>query len=108
MGESIKIVDLARDLIRFSGFEPDEDISIEFIGLRPGEKLHEEPLRVQGAVRATIHECIFVAEMPRVDGKRLKADVEVLKELAREGNRHRIAEKLKEMIPEYRPNMKKK
>ncbi|MBT9148075.1 MAG: UDP-N-acetyl-alpha-D-glucosamine C6 dehydratase [Syntrophomonadaceae bacterium] len=108
MGEPIKIVDLARDLIRFSGFEPDEDISIEFIGLRPGEKLHEEPLRVQGAVRATIHECIFVAEMPRVDGKRLKADVEVLKELAREGNRHRIAEKLKEMIPEYRPNMKKK
>jgi FlaA1/EpsC-like NDP-sugar epimerase len=103
MGEPVKIVDLARDLIAFSGFEPDEDISIEFIGLRPGEKLHEEPLNAQGTVKATTHESIFVAEMLKVDGERLKRDVEVLKELAREGDGRRIAEKLKEMIPDYRP-----
>ena len=60
MGTPIKIDDMARDLVRLSGFEPDVDIKIEYIGLRPGEKLHEE-LIVEGEdVLSTAHKKIMV------------------------------------------------
>ncbi len=62
MGQSVKIVDLARDLIRLSGFEPDEDIRIEFVGLRPGEKLYEELLLAEEGIKSTAHENIFVGK----------------------------------------------
>ena len=62
MGQSIKILDLARDLIRLSGFEPDKDIKIEFIGLRPGEKLYEELMLKEEGVKSTSHENIFVGK----------------------------------------------
>lgn len=59
MGEPVRIVDLARDLIALSGFKPDEEI--EFSGIRPGEKLFEELLTVDEAVEATRHARIFAA-----------------------------------------------
>lgn len=62
MGEPVKIVDLARDLIRLSGLEPEEDIKIEFTGIRPGEKLYEELLTEAEGVTATKHQRIFVAQ----------------------------------------------
>jgi FlaA1/EpsC-like NDP-sugar epimerase len=62
MGEPVKIVDLARDLIRLSGLEPDEDIKIKFTGIRPGEKLYEEILTEAEGVTATKHKRIFVAQ----------------------------------------------
>lgn len=61
MGEPVKIVDLARDLIRLSGYEPGVDIPIVFTGARPGEKLYEELLTAEEGTRATSHERIFVA-----------------------------------------------
>ncbi|WP_372995855.1 polysaccharide biosynthesis protein [Lutispora sp.] len=62
MGESVKITDLARDLIRLSGFEPDIDIKIEFTGLRPGEKLYEELLLAEEGIESTRHKSIFVGK----------------------------------------------
>lgn len=62
MGESVKIAELARDLIRLSGYVPDVDIKVEYTGLRPGEKLYEELLLAEEGVKTTSHEHIFVAK----------------------------------------------
>jgi len=60
MGEPVKIVDMAHDLIRFSGFEPEKDIKIEFIGLRPGEKLFEELITDGEGIIKTDHKKILI------------------------------------------------
>ncbi len=65
MGEPVKIIDLARRMIRLAGFEPEKDIKITYSGIRPGEKLYEEILTAQEGVSATLHQRIFVA---RPDG----------------------------------------
>lgn len=62
MGEPVKIVDLARDLIKLSGFEPDEDIEIVFTGLRPGEKLYEELLLSEEGIQTTAFRQIYVGQ----------------------------------------------
>ncbi len=71
MGKPVKIVDLANDLIRFSGLKPDHDIKIEFIGLRPGEKLYEELLTAEEGLAKTSSEKIFVGKPQPVDGTKL-------------------------------------
>jgi len=58
----VKILDLARDLIKLSGFEPDEDIKIVFTGLRPGEKLYEELLLDEEGIQKTYHENIYIGK----------------------------------------------
>ena len=62
MGEPVKILDLAKDLIKLSGFEPGVDIKIEYIGLRPGEKLYEELLMAEEGLKETKHEKIFIGK----------------------------------------------
>ncbi len=62
MGAPVKIVDLARDMIRLSGLEPDEDIEIEYTGVRPGEKMYEELLTAEENNTSTSHERIFIAQ----------------------------------------------
>ena len=68
MGEPVKILDLASDLIRLSGFEPGRDIDIVFSGIRPGEKLYEETLTEMEGVTGTRHEKIFIAQPNRLEG----------------------------------------
>ena len=62
MGQPVKILDLAKDLIRLSGFEPDIDIKIIFTGLRPGEKLYEELLLDEEGIQNTYHENIYIGK----------------------------------------------
>jgi len=107
MGEPVKIIDLALNLIKLSGLIPDEDIKIEFIGLRPGEKLFEELLTEKERNRVlgdSGHEKIFIAEVEEVDEEKLEKDVRELEVLAREMDGEGIVRKLQEMMPSYKPN----
>ncbi len=103
MGEPIRIVDLARDLIRLHGLEPDKDILIDFIGLRPGEKLHEELITSGEGIVPTSHEKIMVlrgqTDPPEIVLKR----VEELLDVARRSEDSTIKRKLREIVPEYAP-----
>ena len=75
MGECVKIDDLARDVIRLSGYIPDVDIKIEYTGLRPGEKLYEELLLAEEGIMATKHEYIFIAKPLDVSYKEMLAHI---------------------------------
>jgi FlaA1/EpsC-like NDP-sugar epimerase len=101
MGEPVKIIDLAKDLIRLSGFEAGVDIEIKYIGLRPGEKLFEEILTAEEGAKATKHEKIHVARATNLSPETLWTHVQSLKELARKGKCQEIKNKLKEIIPAY-------
>jgi FlaA1/EpsC-like NDP-sugar epimerase len=103
MGSPIKILDLARDLIRLSGFEPDEDIEIKFIGLRPGEKLYEELITEGEGIFPTNHEKISVLRKPPCDFNWLKTEIDELIVLAEKQDAAGIKRKLKEILPEYKP-----
>ncbi len=78
MGEPVKIIDLARNLIRLSGFEPDTDIKIKVVGLRPGEKLYEELLLDGEGLEDTCHEKIFVGKPMYTDFKFLQRELDIL------------------------------
>jgi FlaA1/EpsC-like NDP-sugar epimerase len=105
MGQPVKIVDLAKDLIRLSGYEPGRDIAIEFSGLRPGEKLYEE-LFIQGEIYdSTEHEKIRIvrnasAKLP----EKLRFVVGMLIDAARQNNLARIRLLLQQLLPEYQPS----
>ena len=78
MGKPVKILDLAKEMIRLSGFEPDVDIPIVYIGIRPGEKLFEELLTAEEGVVATQNQKIFIAKLSGVDEARLRANLDSL------------------------------
>jgi len=103
MGTPVKIVDMARDLIRLSGFEPDVDIKIEYVGLRPGEKLFEELITSGEGIVPTNHEKIMVLRGKTCDQERLNAIIEELTKLALEQNGAGIRAKLQEIVEDYRP-----
>ena len=105
MGTPVKIVDMARDLIRLSGFEPDADIKIEFVGLRPGEKLYEELITSGEGIVPTSHEKILVLRGKTCDQDRLNAVIEDLSKLAQEQDEAGIRAKLKEIVEDYRPTV---
>jgi FlaA1/EpsC-like NDP-sugar epimerase len=86
MGEPVKIVEMARDLIRFSGFEPDVDIPLKFTGMRPGEKLYEELLTAEEGTIASRYEKLFIAQKRAVDEVTLEKMLHKLKILASQEN----------------------
>jgi FlaA1/EpsC-like NDP-sugar epimerase len=101
MGEQIKVVDLARNLITLSGLKPDIDIEIKFIGLRPGEKMFEEMLLDKERDKATRHDKIYIAQPDSFDHAKLNRDIRALERLAVLMDRDRILGKLKDMVPGY-------
>jgi FlaA1/EpsC-like NDP-sugar epimerase len=104
MGEQVRVVDLARNLIRLAGFIPDEEIKIVFTGIRPGEKLSEElvgwdevaePCAVARILRVRGEEC---------DGSSFRQHVVELEDVAAEGDSKAVREKLSEVVPTYHLN----
>ena len=103
MGEPVKIVDLARQMIRLAGLRPDRDIKLEFIGLRPGEKLREELFHVAEAVIPTGNPAIRLAAPRTADYPMLARSIDELEEHARARREERVLQLLDRLVPEYRP-----
>jgi FlaA1/EpsC-like NDP-sugar epimerase len=101
MGEPVRIVELARELITLSGFRPGEDIEMLFTGLRPGEKLFEE-LSIEGEdMQRTRHPKISIWRNIPMDRDGLRAGIKELVEIAQTQNHSSIVRKIKELVPEY-------
>lgn len=103
MGEPVNIDEMARDLIRFSGFEPDKDINIEYVGLRPGEKLFEELMKESEDVLPTRHESILVLNSEKCDMKKINGNLDILKHAAMLRNCEMIKSGFKDIVMEYQP-----
>jgi len=101
MGEPVKIVDLAKNMIRLSGFEPNKDIRIEFTGLRPGEKLYEELLTSEEGTNTTTHKKIFEAALEDVNQEWLSREIERFDTCKTDID---VINVLQDIIPTYDPN----
>ena len=82
MGEPVKILDLATNLIKFSGYTPDVDIKIEFTGIRPGEKLYEELLMDEEGMKTTPNKLIKIGKPINIDEKKLMSSLKILYDAA--------------------------
>jgi FlaA1/EpsC-like NDP-sugar epimerase len=99
MGEPVKIVDMARDLIELSGLTPGEDIQIKFTGLRPGEKLFEELLTAEEGTTATSHAKVFRANLRQVDGSLLEQKLLLLRKMR---DPQAVRTMIGDLVPSYR------
>lgn len=106
MGEPVKILDLAKNLIRLSGYIPGEDIKIEFTGLRPGEKLYEEMLMAEEGLKQTKNKLIHIGEPIEFDEEEFFKELEELAvESKDELSNEEIKEWVKKLVPTYRPSI---
>lgn len=101
MGEPVKIVDLAEQMIHLSGMEAGKDIEIEFTGLRPGEKLYEELFHQSESLIGTTHPKIMLSASREVDWKEMQALLEKLRGACTEREADRVRALLQEMVPEF-------
>jgi FlaA1/EpsC-like NDP-sugar epimerase len=104
MGEPVKIVDLARNLILLSGLRPDEDIRIEFTGVRPGEKLYEELHTFEESTATTSHEKIKIFIGPSLSYEEMSEKIETLRRICSSRDTTQLILLLKELVPEYNPS----
>lgn len=100
MGEPMKIIDLAKNLIKLSGYRVDEDIRIEYIGLRPGEKMYEELLMHEEGLRKTANRMIYIGRPIEFDSEEFESQLDRLRDMTRkeEGD---IRALVKEIVPTY-------
>ena len=101
MGEPVKIDDMARNLIRLSGYTPDVDIKIVYTGLRPGEKLYEELLMDAEGLRKTDNKLIYIGEPIEMDDEAFQQKIQLMDEASRHES-DRIKEIVAEIVPTYR------
>lgn len=104
MGDSIRIIDLARKMIQLSGLEPDEDIEIRITGLRPGEKLYEELLTNEENTKPTHHPQILIARVQEYDRDEVMPQISELMKLFGSQDNEAIVSKMKAIVPEYLSN----
>ena len=106
MGEPVRIVDLARNMIRLSGREPDVDIEIRYTGLRPGEKLFEELITKGENIQPTYHEKIKVFAGPRMTRAAIEQWIRELERLIAIRDEPEIVQHLVRLVPDYTPTEK--
>lgn len=108
MGEPVKIYDMALNLIKLSGLEPNVDIQIKITGLRPGEKLYEELLMAEEGLTQTKHDKIYIAEPMDIDMKKIENKLNVLDKLLVDGTNNEQKEKIrkamKDVVPTFKEN----
>ena len=102
MGSPVKIYDLAKNLIKLSGFEPEKDIEIKVTGLRPGEKLYEELLMDEEGLKETGHKKIFIGAPADFDIDDVKNKIDELLFTALNKDTNELKEKMKEVVPTYK------
>lgn len=102
MGEPVKIYDLAKKLIKLSGFEPEKDIKIEVTGLRPGEKLYEELLMNEEGLTETKNNKIFIGVPSDFEINEIKKNIDELLFVALNEDKEALKEKMKEVVPTFK------
>jgi FlaA1/EpsC-like NDP-sugar epimerase len=102
MGRSVKIVDLAKNMIRLAGLIPGRDIEIKFTGMRPGEKLYEELLTKEENSRPTYHPKIMIAKVKNYNFEEISTRIENLIQMIDTANNYQIVSNIKEIVPEYK------
>ncbi len=102
MGKSIKILDLAKKMIKLSGLEIEKDIKIKFTGLRPGEKLYEELLNKEENNLKTPHSQIMIAKVRNIKFEKIESEIKELLEIQKTHNITEIVKKMKEIVPEFK------
>lgn len=104
MGQSVKILDLARRMILLSGFEPGRDVDVVFTGLREGEKLYEELLNHQENTIKTHHEKIMIAKVQEYEFHEVDKYVDLFHDLIHDRNELKMVALMKELVPEFKSN----
>ncbi|MDO9153576.1 MAG: nucleoside-diphosphate sugar epimerase/dehydratase [Paludibacter sp.] len=102
MGSPVKIADLARHMIELAGFVPDKEIKIEYIGLRPGEKLYEELLNDTEKTIPTEHEKITVATVRQYEFEQVETSIQTMIESANNVDIKKTVEEMKKIVPEFK------